>query len=85
MMDKSLPRDYVIMGHITNLTEQVRRLSEILRAAGIAVPPDVGTFGMAPPEVSERLMRESLERRYPGMPLLAFGEDGGGPEAEGQD
>lgn len=55
-------RDVVLLDHLANLTEQVRRLAEIIRTSGIEVPVDIGTLGPASEEVCERLTRESFAR-----------------------
>jgi hypothetical protein len=62
-------RDEVLLDHIINLTDQVRRLADALRAAGIAVPGDIGTLGPASVELVERYTREALERDFPDRPI----------------
>jgi hypothetical protein len=58
----------VVMDHLVNLTDQVRRLADLLRAVGIAIPADVGTLGLSSDEACIRLMNESFEARWPGKP-----------------
>lgn len=58
----------IILDHLVNLTDQVRRLAGLLRDAGIAVPADVGTLGPAPVEACKRLIEESFEANFPGKP-----------------
>ncbi len=57
--------DHLIMDHLINLTDQVRRMAAALRSSGISVPPDVGTLGPASEEVIRFYTDESLRNLSP--------------------
>lgn len=50
----------IVFDHLVHLTDQVRRLKDLLIAQGLHVPPDLGTLGPSSEEAFERLTGESL-------------------------
>lgn len=58
--DQNDMRIMVVMDHLINLTDQVARLADALRAHGIDVPADVGTLGPAGDETVLRLTGDSV-------------------------
>lgn len=55
----------ILLDHIINLTDQVRRLAGMLRAHGIEVPDDLGTLGPAREETVQWYTEESYRLQLP--------------------
>lgn len=51
----------IVFDHLVFLTDQVRRLGEMLEEQGLRVPDDLGTLGPCPEDAFERLIAQATE------------------------